>query len=90
MHGKNLAVKLCEDNGEAVFACGDELLNTDEHIYITRVFERFYKADKARSGKGSGLGLAISKELTEKMGGRIEAVCEAGVFTIIVAFPLCS
>ncbi|MBR4724443.1 MAG: HAMP domain-containing histidine kinase [Lachnospiraceae bacterium] len=90
VHGKNLTVKLCEDNGEAVFACGDELLNADEHIDITRVFERFYKADKARSGKGSGLGLAISKELTEKMGGRIEAACEAGVFTITLAFPLCN
>ena len=89
VHGKNLSVKLYEENGEAVFECGDELLNPDEQIDAGRVFERFYKADKARSGKGSGLGLAISKELTEKMGGRIEAACAEGVFTIRVAFPLC-
>jgi two-component system sensor histidine kinase MprB len=36
---------------------------------IDRVFDRFYRADPARSGPGSGLGLAIVRELAEAHGG---------------------
>ncbi|MCR5322246.1 MAG: HAMP domain-containing histidine kinase [Lachnospiraceae bacterium] len=88
MHGRNLSVKMFRESGEAVVICSDEPLNSDVRIDIDRVFDRFYKADKARSGKGSGLGLAISKELVIKMGGRIEARYENGIFAIEIAFPV--
>ncbi|MBR5733182.1 MAG: HAMP domain-containing histidine kinase [Lachnospiraceae bacterium] len=88
IHGKNLSVRLAVDAGQAVLECSDELVNKDEPVDASRVFERFYKADKARGTKGSGLGLAISKELTEKMGGKIEAECEDGVFTIRLKFDV--
>ena len=88
VHGRNLSVRLYRSGDEAVLCCSDQLLNNDEHIDTSRVFERFYKADKARSTKGSGLGLAISKEFVVKMNGRIEAVCENGLFTITVAFAV--
>jgi signal transduction histidine kinase len=38
-----------------------------------RVFERFYRADPARSGSGSGLGLAIVRELAQAHGGTAHA-----------------
>jgi len=42
------------------------------------VFDRFYKVDKAHSGKGSGLGLSIAKELLSRMGEEIWVTSEKG------------
>ena len=48
------------------------------------VFERFYTADKMRTGQSTGLGLAIVQALAERMGHTAAARWENGVFTVEV------
>ena len=51
-----------------------------------KVFERYFTKDPVRTGSNSGLGLTISKTLTERMGGKIKAALEDGIFRIEVLF----
>jgi two-component system, OmpR family, phosphate regulon sensor histidine kinase PhoR len=45
---------------------------------LSRLFERFYRGDQARTSRGTGLGLAIVKHIVTAAGGEIEATSEPG------------
>jgi signal transduction histidine kinase len=54
---------------------------------VPHIFERFYKADSARTGPGSGLGLAIALESARLLGGDISVSTQVGrgsVFRLVV------
>jgi signal transduction histidine kinase len=40
---------------------------------LPRLFERFYRSDRARASRGTGLGLAIVKHVVTQAGGTVEA-----------------
>ncbi|MHB0870287.1 MAG: sensor histidine kinase, partial [Chloroflexota bacterium] len=77
------AIKFTPAGGEIVVGAlrrGDQvhIWVADTGVGITpdalpRIFERFYKADRSRSGGGTGLGLAIARHVVEAHGGRIWA-----------------
>jgi len=56
---------------------------------LPRVFERFYRGDKSRTGEHAGLGLAISKAIIAAHGGTIEATSNEGTgTTFTVRLPI--
>jgi two-component system phosphate regulon sensor histidine kinase PhoR len=97
------AVKFSPDGGEitiSTVADGEDVVTSVEDHGIgvpraarDRVFERFYKVDRARlraeAGGGTGLGLAIARHVVEQHGGRIWVESEEGVgSTFSFALPI--
>jgi two-component system phosphate regulon sensor histidine kinase PhoR len=72
-------------NGEIELSVSDNGIGIAKED-LPRIFERFYRADKARSPdkvRGTGLGLAIVKHIAQLHGGRVEAESELGKRTSI-------
>jgi two-component system, OmpR family, phosphate regulon sensor histidine kinase PhoR len=54
---------------------------------LPRLFERFYRADRARASRGTGLGLAIVKHIANSAGGTVEAESDLGSgLTVRISF----
>lgn len=55
---------------------------------LPRVFERFYRADRARTSRGTGLGLAIVKHVVTSAGGTVDAFSAPGEgLRVVCRFP---
>lgn len=87
--GGRVELGLHQDNNLVTFSIADSGVGIpmDEQ---ERIFERFYKTDRSRSGGGTGLGLSISKHIVEAHNGRIwvesqEAVGSTFYFQIPIA-----
>ncbi|PWH18215.1 MAG: PAS domain-containing sensor histidine kinase [Ardenticatenia bacterium] len=87
--GGKINVRAQLRNGEVLLAVQDTGVGISAED-LPRIFERFYKADRARSGGGTGLGLAIARHIVQAHGGRIWAESTEGsgstfFFTLLVA-----
>ncbi|MNP57137.1 Alkaline phosphatase synthesis sensor protein PhoR [compost metagenome] len=84
--GGRISVAVTREGGFAAVRVSDNGPGIAEED-LSRIFERFYKADKSRtrSGGGSGLGLSIAHKILEMHGGTIAAASRPGegtVFTV--------
>ena len=75
-------------NGEVRFGVRDTGIGIPAED-VPRIFERFYRVDKSRTGSGTGLGLSISKHILEAHKGRIWAESVEGQgSTFYFAIPI--
>lgn len=82
-------VSAVREKGEVAISVRDNGIGIPDGE-VDRIFERFYRVDKARSRSlgGTGLGLAIVKDIVDGHGGRIEVETELGVgSTFTVRLP---
>ena len=72
-----VTVSVRREQEQAVLSVRDTGIGI-EAADLAHIFERFYRADRARSRQGTGLGLSIAQTLTEQLGGRISAESTPG------------
>ena len=95
------SIKYTPENGEIKMYVG--FVHTDAYVKIidngigipqedlVRIFERFYRVDKARTREmgGTGLGLAIAKEILDKNGGTIDIKSKQNEGTeVVIRIPI--
>jgi two-component system, OmpR family, sensor kinase len=84
--GGRVTVTVRERNGWAGLEVSDTGIGIPED-QLPLIFERFYRADKARASSGAGLGLAIARQVAEAHGGKIEVEStpgEGSTFTLLL------
>ena len=75
--GENVAIAIGRDGETAAVEIADDGPGIPPE-HLPHIFERFYKADEARSGGGTGLGLAIARENALLLGGEIDVSSAPG------------
>jgi two-component system phosphate regulon sensor histidine kinase PhoR len=76
---KNVQVEAAQAEKEIIISVSDQGCGI-EKIHLSRIFERFYRVDKARSREmgGTGLGLAIVKHIAQTHGGHVSVQSTPG------------
>lgn len=83
-HGRSrMSILLYQEGDEvvSVFANDAPGLTPED---VEHVFDRFFTADKMRTGQSTGLGLAIVKALVERMGHAVSAELDGDLFRVVV------
>jgi len=84
--GGSIELQVRQDSGETTIEVEDTGVGIPPAEQL-RLFERFYKSDKARRSEGTGLGLAIAKHIVQAHGGTISVestVGEGSTFRIVI------
>ena len=86
-NGGKVSVMVEKINDEAVIHVADTGIGIPEED-LSRIFERFYRVDKARSRNsgGTGLGLSIVRYLVQNLNGRIEVKSHLGIGTTFTLY----
>jgi two-component system phosphate regulon sensor histidine kinase PhoR len=85
--GSTCSIALSQDGAGPVLVVSDDGAGVRQ-ADLPRLFERFYRADRARSSRGTGLGLAIVKHVVTSAGGTVDARSAPGHgLEIVCRFP---
>lgn len=86
--GSTCSITLSQEDAGHVLLVSDDGAGVRQ-ADLPRLFERFYRADRARSSRGTGLGLAIVKHVVTSAGGTVDARSSAPGhgLEIACAFP---
>jgi two-component system phosphate regulon sensor histidine kinase PhoR len=87
-HGSTCRISLERDGASDVLVVADDGMGVPENE-LPRLFERFYRADQARTSRGTGLGLAIVKHVVTAADGTVDARGGPGRgVEIVCRFPI--
>lgn len=88
LHGKgDYVFEIKEESDGYIFSFSNisQPLSSED---LDNMFERFYTKDKSRNKKTTGLGLSIAKEITTRLGGKIESYYSNERLTISIFFDM--